>query len=569
MTIEKIKVFISYKWETDQNLRAALTSYLENIKNVEVIIDVEAIKLSQNIHEVISMKLDEDDCLLVSINSLSSNEVVSELIRAHERSKQIFLMEKREADRINIPSYLYFLADSLRFKYSTIDELRMQLREYFEGKSKMDFQLIPQELSLIKNSIKDLRNLLKFRADLIRRILDEAYKEIKKVKDQEQEYKIDVGIEKNFLVRARSMFENANEVYAISSESVSTFWTDSKNKLLAKDYIAKQPKNTIRLFVFSSIRTASKYRYILQASHNSYGKDGRVFICSLRSYTNFLEKFSNGSSEVVKTYLDQDFGILVYDLNSQKNYIEALLNHSELRFKKIDINLLEKINYKEIISYLNDLKKLEFEDIFEDKNGDKKFYIKRWNPKCLEFEDLFKRDLKRLFPGERSGDAYHLIFFKDYDNSLERKILEVKNNLNYYKRDLGIQFIWVGKKTDRIAVSDFSYGDLRLNFDYDYLLMMRFDSYNDLRIYYSDQRHSDIRKNFYSSFNEGIGILYQYIDELKKTEPNKTVPIFEQVIEEIVSNYMVRYDFVEKEDIDSIIKESPYPFSYKYDYEYE
>ena len=75
MTIEKIKVFISYKWETDQNLRAALTSYLENIKNVEVIIDVEAIKPSQNIHEIISMKLDEADCLLVSINSLSSNEV--------------------------------------------------------------------------------------------------------------------------------------------------------------------------------------------------------------------------------------------------------------------------------------------------------------------------------------------------------------------------------------------------------------------------------------------------------------------------------------------------------------
>lgn len=564
---EKIKVFISYKWETDENLRAAISSYLRSIENVEIIVDIGVIQPSENIHEVISEKIDECDCLLVSVNSLMSMEVASELIRAHERCKPIFLLQKREENRINIPLYLFFLTDSLRITYSRIDELNILLRNHFERKCKADFQILPYELKLIKNSIKDLRPLAKFRSELIKRILDEAYKEIKEVEDKEREYKIDVGIEKNFLVRARSIFENADEVYAVSNESVSTFWTDSKNKLLAEDYISRQPKNTIRLFVFSSIRTASKYRYILQASHNSYGKDGRVFICSLRSYTNLLEKFSNGSSELVKTYLEQDFGILVYNLNSEKSYIEAFLDHSELKFKKIDIDLLNKINYKELILYLNNRKNLGYEEVFEDKNGDEKINIKRWNPKCIEYEEFLKRDLKGIFPEERSGDVYHLLFFKDYENNLERKILEVKNLLSLYRKELGIKFIWFGKKTEKIPVADLSYGDLRLSFHYDYILMIRFDSYNDLRIYYSNQRHSEIRKNFYSNFNEGLGILYQYVDELRESEPHRAVPIFEKVIEEIVSNYMVRYDFVDKEDIDSIIKEPPYPFSYRYDYE--
>jgi len=565
-----IKVFISYKWETDQNLRAAVSAYLEQLKNVEVIVDVTAIRPSDNIYEVISEKIDECDCVLVSVNSLTtSNEVVSELIRAHERSKTIFLMQNREGPPISIPPYLYFLNNSLQFKYSNIDELNRQLKDYFESKCEADFELIPLELKRIKNSIKDLRTLQKFRSDLIKRILNEACKEIKEVREQEQEYKIDVGIEKNFLVRARCIFENAAEVYAISIESVSTFWTDSKNKLLAENYIAQQPKNTIRLFVFSSFRTASKYRYILQASHNSYGKDGRVFMCSLHSYINLLEKFSDGSSGSVKKYLEQDFGILFYNSNFEESHIEALLDHSELRFKKIDLDAPDKINYKEIISYFKKMEYLDFESIFEDQSEDKKIYIKRWNPKGLEFEDLLKKDLKKIFPEERSGDAYHLIFFKNKNknNNLESKILEVKNFLNYYKKDLGFNFIWFGKKTDPIPVSDFSYGELKLNFEFDYLLMMKFDSYNDLRTYYSNQRHSHIRKNFYSNFNEGLSILYQYLETLKESDPNKVVPIFEQVIEEIVSNYMVRYDFVDKEDIDSIIKEPPYPFSYRYEHE--
>ena len=50
-----------------------------------------------------------------------------------------------------------------------------------------------------------------------------------------------------------------------------------------------------------------------------------------------------------------------------------------------------------------------------------------------------------------------------------------------------------------------------------------------------------------------------------KKNPKKGADIFESAIEGIVSSHMSRHDFVDKEDIDSIVREEPYRVSYEYD----
>lgn len=559
---EKIKIFFSYQWATEDTLRAAVVADLKNnLDNVEFIVDKDVIEASDNIHKTISQKLDECDCILVSLESLDSKEVSSELIRADERGKIIFLLQKK-GNTGQIPSHLYFLEDRLRITYTSIDDLNNKLVSLFRHKKKEEFEVIPNSLRLVQKNIKDLRELPKFKADLIKRILQEERTEIAKIKNRR--YNFNVGIEKNFLVRASSIFQNASEIYAVSLDTVSTFWTDKNNRKLAENYIKTQPNNTVRLFVFSSIRAANKYKYILQANHNSYGESGRVFICSLYSYKHLLEKFINKGQ--VETYLNKDFGILVYNEGQRRDFVEALLDHSELTFQNIDISQTSNIDHQGLLYYFQKLKNdLDFEKISEGDLGRKKIYIKRWNPKYISDPHLWRDDLKRLFPEERSGDAYHLVFFKDSDGQLEERILEAKNSLNRLRDSLKIKSIWFGKKTERIPVADFQFGQLKVSFDYEYVLIMSFASHEDLRSYYSNPQHSRIRRDLYTSMSRSLELLYEYLDQLPEQAREIRQEIFERTVEEVVLKYMIRYDFVDKEDINSIVRESPYEFSYSLD----
>lgn len=562
----KIKIFFSYQWSTGDVLRAAIISFLEKLENVEVIVDKNVVQPSDIIHETISENLDACDCVLASTKSFASMEVVSELVRADERGKKIYILKDRNDDDDSIPSCLYFLEDKLHVNYNGIDDLNNKLTDLFNNKTKEDFDTISPNLRKIQKEV-DLRTLPTFKGELIKRVLKEANREIIQLK--QKEYKIDVGAEKNFLVRARTIFENATEIYAVSIDSVSTFWTDQRNRNLAETYIKSQPNNTIRLFVFCSPRAANKYKFILQANHNSYGQDGRVYICSLHSYKTLIEKFSDSAE--VDYYTNKDFGILVYNNdsisnNNKRHYVEAFLDHSELSFKSIDISRPNKLNHRGLIEYFHSLSDLDFNTFSETEGRNtKKIVVKRWNPRCVTDNYLWRDELKRLFPEERYGDVYHLVFFRGYDDALESRIREVKNALERDKDSMRIRTIWFGKKADKYPVADFQYGSLRVGFDYEYILIMSFSSYEDLRVYYADKKHSDLRKGLYKHLDKSLELLYSYLDELKEKDPQKGSEIFESTIEGIVSNHMSRYDFVDKEDIDSIVTETPYYMSFEYD----
>lgn len=533
----KIKVFFSYQWSTSDHLMSAVISYLNKLENLEVSVDRNVVNPSDEIHKVISESLDECDCVIVSTKSFDSLEVISELVRSDERGKKIFILRHKQ-DSADLPGCLYFLKDMLQIVYNDTEDLELKLRSLFKDKTKKDFQIVSPYLREIQNKVS-LNKLPDFKIDLVKMILKEASREIGQLKGVE--YKLDVGVEKNFLVRARSIFEKSDEIYAVSIDSVSTFWTDTKNKNLAENYIKAQPDNTMRLFVFTSPKNANYYRQILQANHNSYGEEGGVFLCSLHSYRCLMSKF--GSASEADAYMDKDFGLLLYknftsNSKSKDLLVEAFLDHSELSFRNIDLSSIKRFDYNGLINYFRQMKQLEFDNYCEEEiisSSSSKIVLKRWNPECVIDNSVWEEELRALFPEERYGDVYHFVFFKQYNETLEERVRSVRNTLNRDKSIMRIKSIWFGKKKEAFSpVADFQYGHLKVGDDYEYVLLMNFESFEDLRVYYANEKHSKLRKNIYKHLDKSLELLYECVDNIKKNDPHKGAEIFERTIEGIV-----------------------------------
>lgn len=548
-----IKVFISYQWLSGADLRSLLVMKLKAMGNVEVLIDREFIPPSAAIHEEISDAIDKCNCVLVSETSLESGEVASELIRAHDRGKTIYLISKNGDAPATFPTYLHFLSDKRRFQYNNFEELAEELQKFFSEKTENFFETIPTEIRQLTKQLKDYKSLPRFKSALIKRVLGEAEHEIRKISSDN--YSVDVGTEKNFLIRAKSLFANAQSVYAISIDTVSTFWTNEHNRKLAESYINHQPANTVRLFVFSSPKVAHHYRKILQASHNRYGNDGAVLICSTTSYESLLS-LTIGKAKMDK-YLSQDFAILHHD----SVILEAMLNHSELSFTTLSETDLGETGHRALIATLETVKGMKMTDVYTD--GAESLKIKKWNKDCMDDDSLWAEDLRRLFPEERSGDVCHLVFLKDHDQELAGSIAGIKIRLEREKERLCIESVWLGKKAIVGKVNDGILGGaLKIRDEFDYLIIVRFSNATNLKRYYEEHIHADIRSDLYKKLDVGIDFLMRHAEKFDRIN---RASIFESVIEELAGKYVVRQDFIDKEDIDSIVKALPASFGYRVD----
>ena len=301
--METIKIFISYQWETESSLIALLERSLQQLENAELLIDKNFIDHEDpDLRDKVKDKIKECHCVLVPLTSMmNSKEVACELTWAYAHFKDIIILQDSRKKNEDVPKYLSFLSHKLRLKYTDennlIDELEQKIRaktiDYYEDKMPGGL------LSLIDNTrsiFSQKNNHLNFQKDLARKIIAEANEEIENIKNNQ--YNTDVGIEKNFLIRAKAIFENSTKVYAASVDKISTFWEKKSNYILARDYIKSQPKNTIRVFIFSSAKEANKYVNILHTHHMQYGQDngkcsrqGGVFICSRDSYSKLLSQF--------------------------------------------------------------------------------------------------------------------------------------------------------------------------------------------------------------------------------------------------------------------------------------
>jgi hypothetical protein len=88
---------------------------------------------------------------------------------------------------------------------------------------------------------------------------------------------------------------------------------------------------------------------------------------------------------------------------------------------------------------------------------------------------------------------------------------------------------------------------------------MRFANKTSLDGWYKLDKHSEVRRKLFESFNPEIAALFAKIDEMAKASPNDVSisTVYDQ-IEEYASNYMGRRDYREDETIIDIVEKKPF-----------
>ncbi len=207
--MKKIKVFFSYDWDTELNLRNLIEEGFKQLNNVELIVDKKIVDYTHpDLYVKIRDEINRSHCVLVSLSSMNESiQVACELTRANSRFKEIIIIEDIRKNNESVPNYLSFLSNKLRLKYENESHLIALLKETFQNKTTEDFEKsLPNELFQLVDNLESiyLKNKFTFRKDLTKNIINEAREEISNL--YRYEYNTNVGIEKNFLIRAKPIF---------------------------------------------------------------------------------------------------------------------------------------------------------------------------------------------------------------------------------------------------------------------------------------------------------------------------------------------------------------------------
>ena len=397
----------------------------------------------------------------------------------------------------------------------------------------------------------------RFRTGIILQVLTAARDQIQRLTGSAEAYFQDLSIEENFIVRAGPLFEEASQIYAVSIDRFSEFWIAEDQRTRAEEYTSHQPKNTIRLFVFSSVETAQKYRYVLAAHHARYGKDGAVLLTSTASHKSFLASIDVGS---VPELLQKDFAILRFTDRPNDSsigpgdheYYEATLSHTKLVCKQ-----LRSIrgSYQAFMD--------SFEELRDTPDGQGKLGIVKWQTDFKFDDSKWTAALSKVFgissevDGPNIRPVYHIVFL-GATNSPMALVRHVEDNVRLRLEGLVgkksgdklIDDFWFGSRNevvDKLQVADGKYGGQLLTTnvlakDFPFCLVLRFRNMDDLREYYEDPVHSQVRRDLLSFCNPKLGEMYKLLDPPQRLDARETKLIYD-AIETAASSIMIRADF--------------------------
>jgi len=553
----KYKAFVSYNRE-DKPYKDVLYRTLQSVDGVTPLVDESRIPPGTKVWLKISDMLDEADCFIAVITekSIKSHSVLQEIVRAHDRKLLMIYFIDQSVPKKDLPDFIkevhYISFQGLEdFIGKVNDEVEDTIRR--ESSNVGPFTETKQLLGRCSRRILSFENQQQlFRVNILNEILGTLATEIDDVSGK---YTIDIGIEQNFLVRAKPLFESANSVYATSLANVSTFWK-KENTNYTRDYIKSQPADTKRLFVFNSPSEAHAHLEILKANNVIYGDtngnfNGAVLVCSLESYKRLLASFTDKESKQ-QELLHKDFGILHFDNCT----IEATLDQTELVFNEISFNHRGVIDYekhKEIFDNVSTLRPGEIH---------KEFNILKFSLDFVDDRAAWANRLKTLFgtkEGSRSGDVYHMVFFSQLVD--EGYVVKTKHMLLEKREELGVSDVWFGTRF-ALPVVDSERGgciDTGSNEENPYMLLMRFPDTDALEKFYQHKTHSDIRQEIYQSFSGTIDDLYKQMDHHNKDDRLRKL-LYENAEQQVKSRYMERRDYLDTENIDDLVLSSPFTF---------
>lgn len=562
----EVRIFISYNWN-DSSERLSIARSLEKVDGINVFYDKQNIRYGDKIHPAISDLLDRSHVLitLITTSSLASFEVRDELVRAHERG--LFILPIVESG-IDIKTIPFFLRDAnqIRYQRNQFDEVIVKIEKEIEKLKSNIWK--PRTAKVARNIIKELdefESLPEFRKILVNDVLVDAYEEIQKIAGN---YSLDIGVERNFLTRAKPIFENANKIYAVSIASVSTFWSDRENYALAKEYLESQKSRIYRLFVFKGPEEANSFKNIVNANNSQYGENGGVFICSYHDYLDFLKNICISDS-FWSELRNEDFGYLQYDHQGSNYLIEARLNATELSFKEVDINHNRSINILALTELFESLARMDAGTMTDKRN------IVRWSPDFVQDSIKWSECLTKIFE-KRKGSIHHFVFFKKVPDELRSLLYNLKNEIKRFSglttANFTINNIWLGE-TKEISARDGKFDtELRLGSEYEYVLLIELPRADDLEKYYSFKHHSEEREKIYSQLDPDIRYLYNEINKLVDDQSSfdrdprenervkETIRRSFSIIESLAAHHLIRMDFVDEEPISTIAKQPGIPF---------
>lgn len=393
----------------------------------------------------------------------------------------------------------------------------------------------------------------------------------------QEDYSLDLSTERDFLIRALVLFSHAKKVYAVSRDDISSFWTrsDSKNIESTVDYISKQAKDTVRLFVFSSPQAVQEHVDVLDASDRSYGRDGAVLVCTRAAYDAFMrESFSGARANDLR---DHDFGLLYFG-DDENRPLRAKLGNEYLSFHP-----LKSEETSEFAKFSARLEKLRFDT---GAAGDRQWIrtkltqdhqVLRWK------EGLWREDrrgwsntLRSMFGNLTSVCSHSVLFSLPDDKTvleMERILLQLRREIIDALIEMGLQArVWIGR---RLALTDardaLFHGRLITDRDivpekekplgggrmkWEFLLNMIFDSPHDLKLWYSATRHAKLRRDVYELVSERARFLYKLADDVSSDAGSMRKVLWAEIEAEMV-NHLWRLDFLEIEDFDDIADKAP------------
>lgn len=435
--------------------------------------------------------------------------------------------------------------------------------------SESNLPIEEEKIALILKKLTQKSDNYLFRNTLISSLLDNLIMEIDKIDNDPYDH--DISLNSSFVRRANPIFANADQVYSISVDSYSSFWTAPELSVESSKYLDIQSNTTIRLFVFSSPYSMMKYRDVLEQHYERYGEQGRVLFTSSEVWKNYLKildhRFASKEKNKRKNWIGLDsggdFAILRYKSLIDATYIETILSKNQLQFRKID--QLGDL-HRDIIGNLDFLEK----DIFR-KSIEKLGYLYRWKPEysindtswfkivSSVFHDYNMDDI-RISDDEEyidTGKIYHVVLFsnlieKSKFTSLIRSVTPVLLDIRGRGGYELVRSIWYGGvgELPGEVIDPFHSSKLIVNNDlsvrWPHCLIVKFASQSDLEEYYSDDSHAQVRIELYRAFSEDISRL---IDKMIDAS-NDVKILLGETLEVMVSRYMNRLDYTNYDPIE-------------------
>lgn len=431
------------------------------------------------------------------------------------------------------------------------------LRKRITTKQEKISGIITEPLRSIRDLVNDIESSANgsnqhsaFRAKLINNILEDVVKEIQSL--NKNEYAHDISLDKSFVTRAKAIFEAANEIYAVSIDTSSSFWLSESTREIAVSYTKVQPKRTFRVFVFSSPVSMLKHRWVMHAHQQCYGTDGRVLMTSLAHWKRYLA--ARGGDEAASR-TSEDFGILSYPLKTAD--VLATLSRSALSFKdaeKSDFHLKVKADFKSEPTTIthhdgdthtlnplgNDIRTFWLWDAAYANDVD----AKAWHH-CVS--DVFDGDID-FNPMYNSRVMHNILFaprkndeeFEKFMKNIIDKIIQLKS----IDGEMFIKSIWFGKISKQNLENmidpihaDPLYFDDHVLAKWRYCLTITFKSEKDLSDYYGHSDHGPIRREVYSFLDDKAKSLYTLMAN------SGDIKGIGEVIERLISKQMLRLDY--------------------------